>query len=116
MRFRYQVKEGRHEEVCAATVTGAEQAAGVTRRYLEVQVGSRWYPVTAGSRAWLGDLPEVDDFGDRYTGVMLDAKSKQGPWGNMTLGSWLEHGYDRLGTGLGQCYLWEGGRWLKVCG
>jgi hypothetical protein len=66
---------------------------------------------------WNGPLPETDDFGDRYHKVMIDGKTRQGPWANMTDTSWRLYGIGRLGTGCGQRYeKQEDGRWLKVEG
>lgn len=66
---------------------------------------------------WMSPLGDTDDFGDKYTNVMYDAKTKQGPWANMTEASWKQHGYPKLGTGYGQKYEKQAdGRWLKVEG
>lgn len=70
------------------------------------------------TRYWLGSpIGERDDFGAPYKDVMIDGKTKQGPWACMTEESWKEHGLGLLGTGLGQKYQrQEDGRWLKVEG
>lgn len=66
---------------------------------------------------WLSDLPARDDFNQPYKGVMYDAKTKSGPWANMTEGSWKKYGVGRLGTGFGQKYVLNAeGRWEKVEG
>jgi hypothetical protein len=66
---------------------------------------------------WSSKLPPKDDFGDTYVGVMIDGKTKMGPWANMTPTSWKRHGIGRLGTGYGQKYKRQSdGRWLKVEG
>lgn len=70
---------------------------------------------------WCGPLGGFDDFGDAYDlkpgGEMFDAKTKQGPWGNMTRRSWEKHGVGRLGLGWGQRYeMQPNGRYLKVEG
>ncbi len=67
---------------------------------------------------WLGTLPEKDDFGDPYKGVMIDGKTRMGPWANMTEASWAKYGIGRLGQGYGQKYVKEDatGKWLKVEG
>lgn len=66
---------------------------------------------------WTGMLKEVDDYGDRYKGVMIDGKTMEGPWANMTERSWRGHGCGRLGTGFGQKYKKQAdGRWLKIEG
>lgn len=68
-------------------------------------------------RYWSGDVGPVDDFGDTYTNVMIDGKTMQGPWANMTLRSWKRNGCGRFGTGFAQRYEKQAdGRWLKVEG
>ena len=64
---------------------------------------------------WIGDIPSKDDFGKPYDNVMYDAKTKQGPWANMSSASWKIYGVGKLGTGYGQKYVKQAdGRWLKV--
>jgi len=67
---------------------------------------------------WVGHLGDKDDFGLPYDGkVMYDAKTKMGPWANMSEVSWKQHGIGMLGTGYGQKYEKQvDGRWLKVEG
>lgn len=66
---------------------------------------------------WLSPLGDKDDFGVPFGNVMYDAKTKQGPWANMSQASFIAHGVGRLGLGLGQKYLRQSnGRWLKVEG
>jgi hypothetical protein len=66
---------------------------------------------------WCGPLNGFDDFGRSYKDVMYDAKTKQGPWANMTEEFWKEHGYPRLGVGYGQKYVKQSdGRWLLTEG
>jgi len=71
---------------------------------------------------WIGDLGGFDDFGDAYDlhegGVMYDAKTRLGPWANMTQNSWEHHRASAaLGLGMGQKYVRQAdGRWLKVEG
>ncbi len=68
---------------------------------------------------WCGHIGLADDFGRVYGTIMYDAKTRHGPWANMSQESWeLEGGTGgRLGTGFGQKYeLQEDGRWLKVEG
>ena len=68
---------------------------------------------------WLSPLDSHDDFGDPFKDVMIDGKTKMGPWANMTPVSWAEHGGTggRFGTGLAQRYEKQpNGRWLKVEG
>lgn len=65
---------------------------------------------------WLSPLGELDDFGRPYGEVMYDAKTRHGPWANMSEESFrLESGTGgRLGIGLGQKYRRQpDGRWLK---
>ena len=70
------------------------------------------------SKYWLSPLGGFDDFDRPYKGVMYDAKTKFGPWANMTEESYMEHRYfDKLGLGKGQKYVKQpDGRWLKVEG
>jgi hypothetical protein len=66
---------------------------------------------------WFGKLPPNDDFGVPYEKIMIDGKTKQGPWANMTITSWRLHGCGKLGTGFGQKYKKQpDGRWLKIEG
>jgi len=66
---------------------------------------------------WHGELGAKDDFGVPYDKVMYDAKTRMGPWANMTAKSWLDYGVGKLGTGYGQRYEKQAdGRWLKVEG
>jgi hypothetical protein len=66
---------------------------------------------------WHGDLGITDDFGMIYGTIMIDGKTRQGPWANMTEKSWKKHGIGRLGTGYGQKYQKQSdGRWLKIEG
>jgi hypothetical protein len=59
----------------------------------------------------------VDDFDEPYEDVMIDGKTKMGPWANMTPKSWTTYGIGRLGQGYGQKYeKQKDGRWLKVEG
>jgi hypothetical protein len=69
------------------------------------------------AKYWLSPLSDTDDFGVPYTAVMYDAKTRMGPWANMTEESFKQHGYGKLGLGLGQKYAKQAdGRWLKVAG
>ena len=69
------------------------------------------------AKYWLSSLDIEDDFGDRYDTVMIDGRTKKGPWANMTQRSWAKHGVDRFGTGFGQRYEKQAnGKWLKVEG
>ena len=70
---------------------------------------------------WLSPLGGFDDFDSPYDlhigGVMYDAKTKHGPWANMTEASWNVHGVGKLGPSLGQKYERQAdGRLLKVAG
>jgi len=58
-----------------------------------------------------------DDFGIPYKDIMIDGRTKMGPWANMTPESWKTHGIGLLGTGYGQMYKkQDDGRWLKIQG
>jgi hypothetical protein len=60
---------------------------------------------------------EKDDFGDKVANVIIDGKTKHGPWALMTPLSWDLHGIGQLGTGLGQRFEKQlDGKWLKVEG
>jgi hypothetical protein len=66
---------------------------------------------------WLSPLGKVDDFGIPYENIMIDGRTKQGPWANMTGASWQRHGVGKFGTGYAQKYMKQAdGRWLKVEG
>lgn len=66
---------------------------------------------------WLSGVSGWDDFDDPYKDVMIDGKTKLGPWACMTEKSWGVHGVGKLGLGYGQKYkLQEDGRWMKVEG
>ena len=66
---------------------------------------------------WSGHVGKSDDFGDIIENVIIDGKTKFGPWGLMTLKSWKKYGVDRLGTGFGQKYEKQpDGKWLKIEG
>ena len=68
-------------------------------------------------RYWAGDPGPEDDFGDTYANIMIDGKTVNGPWANMTPRSWRRYGCGQLGTGYGQKYEKQSdGRWLKVEG
>jgi cell division protein FtsI/penicillin-binding protein 2 len=64
-----------------------------------------------------GEVKSRDDFGLTITNVMIDGKTKNGPWAIMTPTSWRQHGVGKLGTGYGQKYEKQiDGRFLKVEG
>ncbi len=66
---------------------------------------------------WLSPLGGFDDFDQPYRGVMIDGKTKMGPWACMTPESWAKHGVGRFGLGFGQKYIEQAdGKWLKVEG
>ena len=66
---------------------------------------------------WLSPLDKLDDFGVPYGNIMIDGKTRQGPWANMSESSWKIFGCGRLGTGYGQKYRKQSdGRWLKIEG
>lgn len=66
---------------------------------------------------WMGALGPKDDFGQEYGTVMIDGRTKDGPWANMTLASWKVHAVGVFGVGYGQRYeKQQDGRWLKVEG
>ena len=66
---------------------------------------------------WAGDIGPADDFGKPYDKLMIDGRTKQGPWANMNEHSWRVHGVGKFGTGYGQLYEKQpDGRWLKIKG
>lgn len=68
---------------------------------------------------WAGELGEKDNFGRPYGRVMIDGKTRYGPWANMSERSWMVEGGTGgvFGTGLAQKYEKQAdGRWLKVEG
>jgi hypothetical protein len=66
---------------------------------------------------WLSPVGTKDDFGDKVGHVIIDGKTKHGPWALMTPLSWDLHGVGRLGLGLGQRYEKQtDGKWLKIEG
>ena len=68
-------------------------------------------------RYWMGTLKSRDDFGLTIGSIMIDGKTKHGPWAIMTPSSWKQHGVGKLGTGYGQKYEKQAdGRFLKVEG
>jgi hypothetical protein len=68
-------------------------------------------------RYWMGEVKSRDDFGLTIANVMIDGKTKHGPWAIMTPTSWRQHGVGKLGTGYGQKYEKQAdGRFLKVEG
>ena len=65
---------------------------------------------------WLSPVGEVDDFGNTIEDIIIDGKTKQGPWALMTPKSFEENGI-KLGIGFGQKYQQqEDGKWLKIEG
>jgi hypothetical protein len=65
---------------------------------------------------WMSPLGYRDDFGVIYGNVVIDGKTKQGTWSNMTALSWTDHGVGRLGTGYGQMYKKQPDGWIKIEG
>jgi hypothetical protein len=69
------------------------------------------------ARYWSGTITPKDDFGDTYKDIMIDGRTMQGPWANMTEKSWRCYGCKKLGTGYGQKYeRQKDGRWMKIEG
>jgi hypothetical protein len=64
-------------------------------------------------RYWIGEVSEVDDFGDEIEREFIDGKTVNGSWAIMTPKSWHAHGCGKLGTGYGQRYQ---AVWVKVEG
>lgn len=65
---------------------------------------------------WLSPVGQRDDFGSHVRTIIIDGKTKQGPWALMTPESFASFGVG-LGLGLGQKYVRQtDGRWLKTEG
>lgn len=70
---------------------------------------------------WLGSSPKDCDVCDMpLLTKFYDARTKQGPWGNMCLPCFKVHGIG-LGLGKGQEYTFKGdfhggGKWIKTGG
>jgi hypothetical protein len=66
---------------------------------------------------WTGAVGNTDDFGVQINNVIIDGKTRRGPWALMTPASWRVHGVGQFGTGFGQRYeRTPEGKWLKVEG
>jgi hypothetical protein len=53
----------------------------------------------SNSRYWSSPVPPTDDFDLPLTRVLIDAKTKYGPWALITEASFLTHGCGKLGLG-----------------
>jgi len=74
------------------------------------------YSINEGEQYWLSPVSDKDDFGDTIEDVIIDDKTKHGPWALMTPASFDENGI-KLGLGWGQKYQkQEDGKWLKIDG
>lgn len=70
-----------------------------------------------GAKYWLSPVGEKDDFGDKIKDIIIDGKTKMGPWGLMTERSYQQYGIGKLGMGYGQKYKKQSdGKWLKIEG
>lgn len=67
------------------------------------------------AKEWLGNVPEMDDFGKLISDTFVDGKTVHGPWAIMSPITHECYGLG-LGTGRGQKYVKNGSRWLKVEG
>lgn len=66
---------------------------------------------------WLSPVGAADDFGSPIDTVIIDGKTRMGPWALMTPDSFEKFGTGKLGTGYGQKYeKQEDGKWLKIEG
>lgn len=66
---------------------------------------------------WLSPVGATDDFDNPIEDVIIDGKTKYGPWALMSPKSYEEHGIGRLGLGFGQKYKKQAnGKWLKIEG
>ena len=65
---------------------------------------------------WLGGT-KCDICGEDIGFILIDGKTKMGPWATMCIFCWGEVGIGRFGTGLGQRYEYdEDGNFYKVEG
>ena len=65
---------------------------------------------------WLSAVNNCDLCGTPHFNVLVDGKTKMGPWALMCLKCHAANG-GKLGLGLGQKYqIQPGGRWLKIAG
>ena len=66
---------------------------------------------------WNGTVNRFDDFGNQITNILIDGKTKQGPWATMSQESYDKFGVGQFGVGYGQKYeKQEDGRFKKVAG
>lgn len=64
---------------------------------------------------WHGPVAAKDDFGDVIVDEFIDGRTAlTRQWAIFTPKSWKLHGIGRLGTGLGQLYRYQDGKWAKV--
>ena len=69
------------------------------------------------AKYWTTPVNERDDFGDLIDDIIIDGKTKIGPWAIMTPASFDKYGLGKLGTGFGQKYQKQSdGNWLKIEG
>jgi hypothetical protein len=70
-----------------------------------------------GKAYLLKEIGPKDYFEVPYNGVMIDGKTKYGPWATMSETSWRDHGIGRFGIGYAQKYEKQvDGRWLRIRG
>ena len=87
---------------------------GDNEHYYNIEVAKEMLNESVNEAKWLSPLGDTDDFGDPYKSLMIDGKTKRGPWANMTPKSWNAHGIGRFGVGAGQLYRLTGDDWIKV--
>ena len=87
---------------------------GDNEHYYNIEVAKEMLNESVNEAKWLSPLGDTDDFGDPYKSLMIDGKTKRGPWANMTPKSWKSHGIGRFGVGAGQLYRLTGDDWIKV--
>jgi hypothetical protein len=73
---------------------------------------------------WTSPIGGFDDFGHPINDIVIDGKTKTGPWALMTPESYKENAYHRevngdvkFGLGIAQKYQKQSdGKWLKIQG
>ena len=72
----------------------------------------------AVKKYWLSPVGTHDDYGDEIKDIIIDGRTKEGPWALMTPKSFKENGWrPEEWQGYGQMYQKQSdGKWLKIKG